>query len=610
MQFSNTDLKIRKLQVRNFKRFELLEIDLSSFDCLVGANNSGKSTLLQSLALFDFVLHNCLARRTGNGFNGQKNQLEIKNRSIPPEEFVVLPVANAIDLWTDKIAQKTGKHVIVEVGVEFVNGRAAKATLDLNFNRYSIGLQTDNDPAWLEQLAAFKISYLPVFSTFLTQEEKRTQAVVEDALSRGRVNSVIRNLLYDLKQKGEINYLEEVLQNAVPSFQKLNIDFDEVTDKYIDVSYREEGKRKAFDLFMAGSGFQQFVYLFGFIRLRNPNLVLLDEPDVHLHGTMQAALIDELKKLINNEGKQILFATHSRDIISRLEPDQIISLNGNTANRLQINFDVYDLLETLGSFDNIQIAQLQEFRRMIVVEDQDDWKFLQVFGKKILGAANWQKVERRLAIYPAKGNPCRQDMKKLRKQLTSLFKLNLTGSPLKFFVIADWDYHPFREKLLQKLSEIDPNIEYHIWKRAEIENYMLVPSAIERIVKDKNGIETLSNGPLIDSYHVAIEESKEIVEEKVAKAIEDYSNVEKKGWDIVRKNRAAKKMMNEIWEADKPALADAKAYVLPKIKRWLQESKYAQFSDLALAESIYRDEIDPEIVNVIRRVALFAGVEN
>lgn len=600
---------IKKLTIKNFKRFDSLEVNLTSFDCLVGANNSGKSTLLQSLALFDFVLHNCLSRKPNNGENGQKNQLELKNRSIPPEEFVVIPVANAIDLWTDKIAQRAGKHIIVEVSAEFMNGKEVKATVDLNFNRYSISLQTDPDSEWLEKLAKFKISYLPVFSTFLTQEEKRTQAIIEDALSRGRVNSVIRNLLYDLKQKGEIKYLEEVLVNAVPSFKKLNIEFDEVTDKYIDVSFKEEGKRKAFDLFMAGSGFQQFVYLFGFIRLRNPDLVLLDEPDVHLHGTMQAALIDELKKLINREGKQVIFATHSRDIISRLEPDQIISLNGNMANRLHINFDVYDLLETLGSFDNIQIAQLQEFRRMMVAEDQNDWKFIQVFGKKILGGSTWQKVERRLAIYPAKGNPYKQDIKKLRKQLTSLFKLNLSGSPLKFFVIADWDYYPFIKELKNKLNKIDANIDFHIWNRAEIENYLLIPEAINRIVQDKNNRDTLFSAPLTDQYHDAIESSKIHVEDKIAIAVEEYSNIEKKGWNISKKNQIARDILNENWESDKLALTDAKKIVLPKIKRWLQESKYAQFSDLALAESIESNEFDPEVEEVIMKIAAFAGVK-
>lgn len=600
-------MKINKIIIQNFKKFKELTADISSFDCLVGVNNSGKSTLLQSLALFDFVLHNCLAVKQTNGGVNQR-VYEIKNRSIAPDEFVVIPVANAIDLWSDKIAQKSGKHVLIQIEVEFNNNKRVKATIDLNFNRYSISLETENDQEWLQSLAHYKISYLPVFSTFLTQEEKRTQAVIEDALSRGRVNSVIRNLLYDLKLKGEIPYLVEILQNAMPSLKELNINFDEVTDKYIEVTYKEENKNKSFDLFMAGSGFQQFVYLFGFIRLRYPDLILLDEPDVHLHGSMQASLISELKKLVKDENKQIIFATHSRDIISRLDPDQIITLNENQATRLKVNFDIYDLMESLGSFDNIQIAQLQEFKRLLVVEDQDDWKFVQVFGKKVLGEADWQKVEKRLSIFPAKGNPCKQDMVKLKEQLTGMFRLNFSGSPLKLFVLSDWDYHPFRDEMLKSLNQKDPNIQYHVWEKAEIENYLLVHNAILRLVESRNEVKNLFTDALSKTFFQLIENSKPGVEEKIAKAIEDYSKAERKGWDIVRINREVKKILDDKWENNKFDLSDAKEFVLPELKKWLQDNHLTQFTDFSLAEGLLKTEINPEIDLFIRKLAKFTNL--
>ena len=68
-------------------------IYLTAFDCLVGGNSSGKCTLLQSLAFFDFIVHSCLSRK-----NGVDGPIGFKNRSIAPVDFVVLPVAKAIDL--------------------------------------------------------------------------------------------------------------------------------------------------------------------------------------------------------------------------------------------------------------------------------------------------------------------------------------------------------------------------------------------------------------------------------------------------------------------------------------------------------------------------------
>ena len=99
----------------------------------------------------------------------------------------------------------------------------------------------------------------------------------------------------------------------------MSIDFDEVTDRYITVTYREEGHSKDFDIFSGGSGFQQFLYLFGFILLRRPTVIMLDEPDAHLHGSLQAVLLDELKRLVEQD-RQVLFATHSRELITRVSP--------------------------------------------------------------------------------------------------------------------------------------------------------------------------------------------------------------------------------------------------------------------------------------------------
>lgn len=96
---------IRKVHIENFKRWELLEAELKPLDCLVGPNNSGKTTLLQALALFDFGVHHCLSGKNGG--------LEIKSRSISPEDFYVIPCANPVDLWTNRKTQAASKHRII-----------------------------------------------------------------------------------------------------------------------------------------------------------------------------------------------------------------------------------------------------------------------------------------------------------------------------------------------------------------------------------------------------------------------------------------------------------------------------------------------------------------
>ena len=231
-----------------------------------------------------------------------------------------------------------GKQRRVEVSALLDSGDRVTATVKLDFNRFGIAVETDDGSTdAIDRLTRLKISYLPVFSMFLPREERRLSAAIEDELARGRVNGVIRNLILELKREERHGELTEILRRSFPGLRDMQIQFDDVTDRYITVTYREEGHAKDFDIFSGGSGFQQFLYLFGFILLRNPTVIMLDEPDVHLHGSLQAVLLDELKRLVQHD-KQVLFATHSRELITRVNPENILSLDGG-ARRLRVAFD-------------------------------------------------------------------------------------------------------------------------------------------------------------------------------------------------------------------------------------------------------------------------------
>ncbi len=602
---------IKQVQLENFKRFEALDIDLRPFDCLVGPNNGGKTTLLQALALFDFCMHHCLSGRNGI--------LELKGRNIAPEEFYVLPVSSPVDLWTDRKTQAGQKHKIITITVSFAEGEPVTAAVDLNFNLFNVSIQCpDQSQPWLQRLQGVRMAYLPVFSMFLPQEERRTPAVIEDALARGRVNSVIRNLLLDLKLKGRDQELAAILQRTFPTLTDLGIRFDEANDRYISVTYLEKGrpdeekpktkrkksKPREFDVFSAGSGFQQFVYLFGFITLRQPTVILLDEPDVHLHGSLQRVLLEELRRLVS-EGKQVLFATHSRDMIARMSPEDILSLEEGGARRLSVAFDIYDTLDRLGSVDPTQLPVIQAYRRVLVVEDRTDRDLLSVFCGKCLGPSIWQQVDRRLAVCYAKGNPWKQDMGRLRQQLQQL--IAVAGDPLQVFVVADRDYHPDLAHLLQQLPK--DHLQWHVWERAEIENYLLSLASIQRLVCESPAQPTLEERALRDEFERLLESSKDLANDQLVKAFQEYGKTLEENWDAPTCSRKAREYLRDQWDANRLALADAKDVVLPGIKRWLQSQHLGQFSDKALAEVLRPPDFPQEIHSLAKKLAHFVGID-
>jgi len=584
------------VHIENFKRFEKVDVDLGPLQCLVGPNNSGKTTLLQALSLFDFCVHHCLNKRNG--------AYELKRRSIQPEMFYVLPVAEPSEIWTDKRLQAEGKQNVISIRATFDRQKEVTASVKLDYNRFGIRVRSvDQSQDWLERLSAYRIAYLPVFSVFLAQEERRTPAVVEDALARGHVHSVIRNLLLDLRQHNQDVELAEVLKRSFPGLEKMRIDFDEVSDRYISVVYREAGRPKEFDVFSAGSGFQQFLYLFGFIRLRNPTTILLDEPDVHLHGTLQQALLHELQRLAN-EGKQVLFATHSRDLISRVPPESIIALEDDGARGLSVAYDVYDTLDRLGSVDPTQLPAIQAYQRVLIVEDQADRDLLAAFCGKCLGQAAWAQVERRLAVCYSKGNPWRQPIVRLREQLQQL--ITLGGRVLEVFVVADRDYYPNETHLRQALPA--EHIRWHVWNRSEIENYLLCPQAIIRLLRPAERQLHLEEPVFLQEYERLLNASYESANDHLVEAFGEYRRRLDEKWDNVTISRKAREYLKEHWETEKLALADAKDVVLPGMKRWLQEHGLGEFSNRSLANALLPEDLPDEVHQLASEMAIFAGV--
>lgn len=595
-------LTVKKVKIKNFKRFKNLDIEIRTFDCIVGSNNSGKTTLLQALALFDFCIHHCLSSSNGD--------IELKRRTISQEELYVIPVANLADLWTNRQTGANSKGNPIQITLAFEREREVTASVVIKYNRFALYVKSsDSSQDWLRQLRHLRISYLPVFSTFLTQEERRTPAVIKDYLARGQVNVVIRNLLLDLKQEGREGQLVAILQHIFPELSELNINFDEDNDLYIATTYKEKGRKKEFDIFSAGSGFHQLIYLFGFILLRQPTTILLDEPDVHLHGNLQRALIEELRRLVA-AGKQVLLATHSRDAIAQMNPENILTLEEDKPKRLVVAFDVYDTLDRLGSIEPTQLPIIQAYRRILVVENKTDWNLLSVFASRKLGLSTWQQVEQRLAICYSQGNPWKQPIPRLRKQLQQAIAIE--GRPLEMFVVADRDYHPDLESLQKSLSS--ERLQWHIWGRVEIENYLLSIDGIVRLVAqsqvnaDEEGLRAESEAALRAEFTRLVDSSRDSANDRLVKAFEEYGKKQRKGWDASACSRKAREYLQQHWETEKLSLADAKEIVLPGLKLWLQKEGLGQFSDKALAEELSPEDLPTEIDDLARRLASFAGV--
>lgn len=88
---------LTKLTVRNFKRFKELDIDLESPVIFVGPNNSGKTSAMQALTLWDIGL-----RRWNEKYSGRVIPTKRPGVTINRRDLVTIPVPSANHLWLNR----------------------------------------------------------------------------------------------------------------------------------------------------------------------------------------------------------------------------------------------------------------------------------------------------------------------------------------------------------------------------------------------------------------------------------------------------------------------------------------------------------------------------
>ena len=85
---------LTKLICRNFKCFGEIEVELGETVVFIGPNNSGKTTALQALALWEIGL-----KRWNEHRRGRPNPEKRPGVAVNRRDLISLPVPNARLLW-------------------------------------------------------------------------------------------------------------------------------------------------------------------------------------------------------------------------------------------------------------------------------------------------------------------------------------------------------------------------------------------------------------------------------------------------------------------------------------------------------------------------------
>ncbi len=473
---------IHKLTLRNFKSVGEQSYQFTDFDLLVGRNNSGKSTVLQALAIWQFCVDEFHRAKRGGSTGIQ----------IVLPNFTALPVPEFNLLWKDRTdrfyptenGSKKQKFILIEIIVAWRDPSNVEQEFGMELRYHSpqtiyatpIGgwgaFRAHDSAGHLPRIA-----FVPPFSGLEPTEKWLDVAPTRQQVGKGQPGSVLRNLLLrvcppptrDVNGKVEKSYKVPddwiELTNVVKrwfSVELLPPQYDSAKDVNIEVGYRQSGK--TYDLISGGSGFHQTMTLLAFLYGYQPTTILLDEPDAHLHVNLQREILDYFKKKSVEKGVQFLIATHAEEFARGVDAHQILSLLRQVPTRIESTPEV---LRAMAEVSNEEITRLLGSPYIVYVEGETDERILRAWAPQCGALSVMNKIQ-----FKIMGGGNKQAMKKLADEHFKALKHIVPG--VKKLMLFDFDssdeaFHP---------SDDNPSLAE--WKRKNIENYLLVPPAWRR----------------------------------------------------------------------------------------------------------------------------------
>lgn len=621
-------MHLASISLKNFKRFHdptPTVVPLTSrLTALVGPNRSGKTSVLQALAILGFISKNDRHEDTGDFFSGPSSRVEIAAREI------------AADL-----------RQLISVGSQ-------ECKLDVFFSDSTSISTTISNPDGIANLHSdckpnshmLRVTYVPRDMSFPRQTDEdiheprvfETKAVCADG-------TLTAHYVAGIKAANKLATLDEIMEQIFPGVGNLDV----ASTKKVN---RLRFRRAEFltPWFKEGSGVSFVLTIFAAILydqctrfssatniaasapFKYHHLVVLDEPASSLHPQVFPAFLDALLAL----DVQIVLATHSVDFLLRSvhiteTSVQLVSLQEPVPElRPQVTEEI---LRSLGMSSELirealpqhaqqlaTLASLSAGKRILYLEGRNDIQALKVFMNMIDASraarfhekviVEWTSTRKKVSEYVQNAGILASFLESwsASEESRSRSKVKNKKSGLRVAVLVDRDYRPerviefettsFAAALLTKpLVAPSPDSIYLTWgQAAEWENYFMDKTALRSVLES---MRPRVLGKLESTYQKYVQAGR-------GKLVKEFGTSVKEAQDAGDKMLATidlGSVFAEMWvryETDPSWGMDAK--LLMK-ELGINEPRYWK----ALYEAIGRDAI-PEIKDVVIKLFEWAGV--
>lgn len=362
---------LTQISIERFKNLEAVTLELDRLNILIGSNNSGKSSILQAIQF------SVSAAQTSAIYGKSWKRDGTFSTSVLQEQLIYAPLRDTYSLaYRQELSEKKEKAIKVcfkqDIDANITDStvlvrKGRNKNLFVNIENRDLGEQLQNIDR------PFSI-YVPGLAGISHSEEYKTPAIVRKAAARGDSNKVFRNILYLLNSssdKEKWNQFKIDFKSLFPD-SEINIRFNPERDDFIEVLFEYNNHEIPIDL--AGTGILQILQILSYVNFYSPKLLLLDEPDSHLHPNNQRKLTNLLIQLAEARNLQIILTTHSRHLLDALYQEGKIfwMKNGKIIDNRDEDFETIQILLDIGALDKDELLlNTEKIKCVLLTEDQD-----------------------------------------------------------------------------------------------------------------------------------------------------------------------------------------------------------------------------------------------